>query len=182
MRRASSSPQAAGAGHRAGGHWAQSPAPGPWRRDSERQCIGDTGRWRMCWTLCLWPGSDPVSRQDTPWTTAALGLQAGGAEPGGEGAIAPALSVAWLLAAQEPPLGSQEPGKNLHVWSGSRLGGPSELCPEVWGRRGKREAHQAGAVAVGAPPVGPPSARLPPPAAGQRPTASQRRSPRPLYR
>lgn len=32
MRRASSSPQAAGAGHRAGGHWAQSPAPGPWRR------------------------------------------------------------------------------------------------------------------------------------------------------
>lgn len=63
-----------------------------------------------------------------------------------------------------------------------RLGGPSELCPEVWGRRGKREVHQARVVTVGAPPVGPPSARLPPPVAGQRPTASPLRSPRTLYR
>lgn len=41
----------------------------------------------------------------------------------------PALSVAWLLAAQEPTMGIQEPGKNLHVSGYAQAWGTQRALP-----------------------------------------------------
>ena len=124
-------------------------------------------------------GSGPGWGRHTPWTTAALGLKAEGQNLVGKGGRPRPLcgpapgsgSALW---------GARSQGRTSESWGACRLGGPRELCPEVWGST--RSARR-----TRAPPPRPRrlsdhparGSLLPPLARGHQPAL---RSPRPLYR